>query len=135
MCKVTVVDSPCGYGKTSWAIQMMDTMEFERFMYITPIIPEVKRVKNSCNRVFKEPDEKQGKGSKRNHFYNLVKEGHDIVSTHALFRGVNKEVKDTIKEMEYILTVQMKICVVFHGKKHFILIIILIIILQKLNFQ
>ena len=103
MCKVTIVDSPCGYGKTSWAIQMMDTMEFERFMYITPIIPEVKRVKNSCNRVFKEPNEKQGKGSKRNHFYNLVKEGHDIVSTHALFRGVNKEVKDTIKEMEYIL--------------------------------
>ena len=103
MCKVTIVDSPCGYGKTSWAIQMMDEMEFERFMYITPIIPEVKRVKNSCNRVFKEPNEKQGKGSKRNHFYNLVKEGHDIVSTHALFRGVNKEVKDTIKEMEYIL--------------------------------
>ena len=103
MCKITVVDAPCGRGKTSLAIQMMDTMEFERFMYITPFIPEVKRVKDNCNRIFKEPDVKKGKGSKRNHFYNLVKEGYDIVSTHALFRGVNREVKETIKNMEYIL--------------------------------
>lgn len=104
MNKVTIVDAPCGYGKTSMAIQMMEENIFDRFVYITPFLPEVERVVNSVtNRVFVTPDVKQGKGSKRKHFYELIKEGNDIVSTHSLFRGVNKEVKDTIKEMEYIL--------------------------------
>ena len=43
-CKITVVDAPCGYGKTSFAIQYMNNELFERFMYITPFLSEINRV-------------------------------------------------------------------------------------------
>ena len=102
--KVTIVDAPCGHGKTSWAIQNMEQRIFERFIYITPFKNEVERVKNEVsNRMFITPNAKLGNGTKRNHFYDLIKDGNDIVSTHSLFRGINKEVKDTIQNMEYIL--------------------------------
>lgn len=100
---ITIFDAPCGYGKTSFAIQMINEMEFERFIYITPFKNELDRVINNCDRNFVKPKVEEGKGSKRRHFYKLVDEGQDIVSTHALFRGVNKEVKNKISEMEYIL--------------------------------
>ena len=103
MCKIKVIDQPCGRGKTSWAIEYMNNLEFERFIYITPILDEIKRVKKSCNRNFKEPDEKKGKGSKTNHFYKLLDNGEDILSTHSLFQGIDKDTKDKIKQCEDIL--------------------------------
>lgn len=103
MCKIKVVDQPCGRGKTSWAIEYMNNSEFERFIYITPILDEIKRVKKSCNRNFKEPDEKKGKGRKTDHFYKLLDNGEDILSTHSLFQGIDKDTKDKIKQGEYIL--------------------------------
>lgn len=104
MCKVKVVDSPCGYGKTSWAIEYMNNELFERFIYITPFVKEIERVINKCdNREFIQPNRKRGKGSKRNDFENLVSNGKNICSTHSLFKGLNKEIKEKIKNMEYIL--------------------------------
>ncbi|MDY4127629.1 hypothetical protein [Peptostreptococcus porci] len=101
---ITIVDAPCGYGKTSWAINFMNEEKFDRFIYITPFLDELKRVVKSCDeREFIQPNEKLGKGSKRNHFYDLVETGVNVCSTHALFRGVSPKVIDTIKEMEYIL--------------------------------
>lgn len=103
MSNITIIDAPCGYGKTSWAIEYMNDNEFERFIYITPYLDEVSRIKNDVDRTFKEPNVKRGKGSKRNDFYNLLTNGEDIATTHSLFKGVDKNVKDEIKEKEYIL--------------------------------
>lgn len=103
-CKITIVDAPCGYGKTGFSIRYMNEEIFERFIYITPFLSELDRVVKSCtNREFKKPNEKLGEGSKTNHFYKLIQEGNNVVSTHSLFRGLNKEVIDLIKEEEYIL--------------------------------
>ena len=103
-CKITVVDAPCGYGKTSFAIQYMNNELFERFMYITPFLSEINRVIKTCDqREFRKPNEKLGKGSKTNHFYELVKEGYNVISTHSLFRGLSQEVINDIREGEYIL--------------------------------
>ena len=49
MSKITVIDSPCGYGKTSFAIQMMKNREDDKFVYITPFLPEIERVINACD--------------------------------------------------------------------------------------
>ena len=103
-CKITIVDAPCGAGKTSYAIQKMNSEIFERFIYITPFLSEIDRVIKSCDcREFKKPSEKIGKGSKTNHFYELVKEGYNVISTHSLFRGLSQEVINDIQEGEYIL--------------------------------
>lgn len=103
-CKITVVDAPCGYGKTSFAIQYMNNELFERFMYITPFLSEIDRVIKTCdNREFRKPNEKLGKGSKTNHFYKLVEDGYNVISTHSLFKGLSQEVINDIREGEYIL--------------------------------
>ena len=103
-CKITVIDAKCGKGKTSFAIQYMNEEIFDRFIYITPFISEQDRVVKSCyNREFKKPNEKLGKGSKTNHFYELVKEGYNITSTHSLFKGLSKDIIEEIEKEEYIL--------------------------------
>ena len=103
-CKITIVDAPCGAGKTSYAIQKMNGEIFERFIYITPFLSEIDRVVKSCDcREFRKPSEKLGQGSKTNHFAKLVKDGNNVVSSHSLFRGLNKEIIDDIKDGEYIL--------------------------------
>ena len=103
MSKITVVDSICGAGKTSWAIQFMDNNFKDRYIYITPFLEEIRRIKRDTNIAFKEPSEKLGKGSKKNHFLNMLMNGDDICSTHALFRNMEEGVCETIKEKEYIL--------------------------------
>lgn len=104
MCDVTIIDAPCGAGKTSFAIEYMNNELFERFIYITPFISELDRVIKACdNRDFTQPNKITGKGSKKNHFYELLKEGENITSTHSLFRSISRDIINTIKEMEYIL--------------------------------
>lgn len=104
MCDVTIIDAPCGAGKTSFAIEYMNNELFERFIYITPFISELDRVINACdNRDFTQPNKVIGKGSKKKHFYELLKEGDNITSTHSLFRSISCDIINTIKEMEYIL--------------------------------
>lgn len=101
--KITIVDSKCGDGKTSWAINFMDDNFKDRFIYITPFLPEIKRVRQSTSRSFKEPNEKRGKGSKTRDFINMLEYGDDICSTHALFRNIPERIKQIIEEKEYIL--------------------------------
>ena len=100
--KVTVIDSICGSGKTSWAIQEMNNNMEQRYIYITPYLDEVKRVKANCsNRFFHEPNQKLGKGSKYNHFVELLEEGKNIVSTHTLFRNIDKQISELIQKYNY----------------------------------
>lgn len=104
MEKVTIVDAPCGYGKSTWAINYMNDNMFERFIYITPFLDELKRVIKSCDRrKFKQPNERLGKGSKTNHFYKMLDSGVNICSTHSLFKNISKDIIEEIQKQEYIL--------------------------------
>ncbi|ARK23663.1 hypothetical protein SporoP37_02455 [Sporosarcina sp. P37] len=93
---INVVDSIMGSGKTSWSIQYMNESDSEKnFIYITPFLSEVKRVKESVtSRNFVEPTHK-GKG-KLDNLKKLIIEERDIVSTHALFRNAGEESKPVI---------------------------------------
>ena len=46
---ITVIDSPCGYGKTSYAINMINDNPTKNYIYITPFLTEVKRVIRKLN--------------------------------------------------------------------------------------
>ena len=82
---------------------MNNNME-QRYIYITPYLDEVKRVKANCsNRFFHEPNQKLGKGSKYNHFVELLEEGKNIVSTHTLFRNIDKQISELIQKYNYTL--------------------------------
>ena len=102
MNKVTVVDAIMGSGKSSWAIQYMNDMEDYSFLYITPFLDEVKRIKKECTkRIFKEPIQ-DGNG-KMGNLLNLLEEGANIATTHALFKNMDDRCVHYLKENNYIL--------------------------------
>jgi len=98
--KIKVVDSIMGQGKTTWAIDFMKENPDDRFMYITPYLDEVRRVKEEVN-TFIEP--KAIKGSKLNHMKQLIEYGSNIASTHSLMGRFDIETQKNINMGEYTL--------------------------------
>ncbi|OAA91460.1 hypothetical protein [Clostridium ljungdahlii] len=105
MSKITVIDSIMGTGKTSWTIQHMgEAPLLEKFIYITPFLSEVERVKTSLPDMnFKDPTVKNRKGSKLEGLKQLLSRGENIVSTHALFKRCDEEVIELLQKMRYTL--------------------------------
>lgn len=109
MDKITVYDSPMGSGKTEYAIQKLlgySNDGEKRFIYITPYLSEVDRV---CKRLkeegirFKQPNNRNSKGSKLSSFSSLLMQGENIVTTHALFDRVDERALTFIRLNQYDL--------------------------------
>jgi hypothetical protein len=101
--KVKVIDAICGAGKTSFGIQYMNENSDERFIYVTPFLEEVKRIKTQTISEFVEPDQRIGRGRKIEHVRQLVQENSNIVMTHELFARLDEDILMTIKSENYIL--------------------------------
>lgn len=102
MCKIKIIDAIMGAGKTSYAIQLMNEDKQSNYIYITPFLKEVTRVKQSCNnRHFVEPLN-SGNG-KLDALHNLLKDNKNIVSTHALFRMSTDTTRELIQSNNYTL--------------------------------
>lgn len=102
---INVVDAPCGYGKTSWAIQYMNSMskDSHQFIYVTPFLDEIERVKQSVtNRQFYDPTASKGE-TKLDDLHRLLGEGKDICTTHALFQMANEHTKELLRVNRYTL--------------------------------
>lgn len=102
MKSVHVIDSIMGSGKTSWAIQYINEHPETSFIYCTPFLNEVDRIKRATNRTFYEPQHKGG-GRKIDDFNALLMEGHDIVLTHATFANSNTDTLEYLKNGNYVL--------------------------------
>ena len=100
---VYIVDKPMGSGKTCSAINYINTADKkERFLIITPYISEVERYQRECPlRKFVEPYKRHGK--KLNGIKDLIRQGRNIVSTHALFQRFDKEIIDLCSVLNYTL--------------------------------
>lgn len=112
MSKVVIVDSIPGSGKTSAAINFMnqsvdDFGDGRNFIFITPYLDEVERVKKSCtNRKFYEPQFQTVHGetyTKFDSLHSLLADEKCIASTHALFKRANDETRELIHNGNYIL--------------------------------
>jgi hypothetical protein len=102
--KVNVIDSIAGSGKTSAAINMMNDDIGGNYIFITPFLKEVDRIKENCKeRRFIEP-ENRGKG-KLDSLHHLIGKGYNIASTHALFKTYDTYTKELIEfhEVKLIL--------------------------------
>jgi len=90
-----------GSGKTSWSIQHINKHSFDNFLYITPFLNEVDRILKNTNRDFKQPINKgEGKLCSIN---ELLACQDDIASTHELFKHLDEESRDCIKNGNYTL--------------------------------
>lgn len=103
--KVNVIDALMGKGKTSWAIQHMnEAKKEEKFIYITPFLDEVDRIKKGVTaRKMISPENKNGGRTKRKDLKQLLSNENDIVATHALFKRVDAETIDLIRMGRYTL--------------------------------
>jgi len=119
MSPVVVIDSIMGSGKTTWIINHMrqahdralsdllsgrsDT-ELPKFLYVTPLLPEVDRVKLDCPRLdFRDPIPVHGR--KFQDFNRLIDEGQNIATTHALFSMVDPATLGKLKAQGYTLVI------------------------------
>jgi len=93
---VKVVDDMMGSGKSTFAIQHMNKMsrEGDKFIYVTPYLDEVDRVRKSCG--FVEPNNENG--SKLNSLKTLLAIGKNICTTHALFKLIDEEAIELIEQ-------------------------------------
>jgi hypothetical protein len=100
--KIKIVDARMGKGKTSWAIQHMNKDVNNQYVYITPFLAEVKRIKDNCHeRKFREPIN-FGNG-KQDNLHELLAHNSNIVSTHALFRTSTDVTRELIACGDYVL--------------------------------
>lgn len=74
-----------------------------KYIYITPFLTEVERIKKSCKvKKFFEPKYNQN-GNKFDNLNKLISEGKNIVGTHALFHKANMQTVELLKSNDYIL--------------------------------
>ncbi|MED3629562.1 hypothetical protein P4478_21970 [Bacillus subtilis] len=125
MGKVKVIDSIMGSGKTSAAIDMMNNSGTdENFIFITPYLDEVDRIKKSISsKQIYEPKVKK-KGDKTQYkfesFHELLSQNKNIVATHNLFKNANDETKELILSGNYTLILDevMEVVEQLRVKKH-----------------
>lgn len=97
----TVIDSPCGYGKTSYAIKLMQENPDKSYVYITPFLDEVKRVEKAVKWA-RQPKYTKGT-NKYKDFKEMLSRGDCIVSTHALFQKCSSEIRTYLEGYNYTL--------------------------------
>ena len=103
---LTIIDSPCGRGKTTYAINYINERPTDNFVYITPFLKEVERVieQTKFNGVDKRFVQPANLGSgKMDSLINLFHNNMDIVSTHSLFSKCSQSVADNIRIGHYTL--------------------------------
>ena len=103
---VTIIDSPCGRGKTTYAINYINERPSDNFVYITPFLKEVERVIeqtkfNGADKRFVQPAN-LGNG-KMDSLIDLVHNNKDIASTHSLFSNCPIDIINPIKMGHYTL--------------------------------
>lgn len=89
-----------------------------KYIFITPYLEEVERIKQSSpHKRFIDPKNYDSYGNftkKQDSFHELLANGHNIVSTHALFRQSNEETKELIQSGNYILILDEVMDIVEH---------------------
>lgn len=100
--EIKVCDTIMGSGKTESAITLMNTDASSRYIFITPYLNEVERIKRSCeDRHFVSP-RNFGEG-KLSNLHQLLENGVNIASTHALFKAYSGETLRLLREQNYKL--------------------------------
>lgn len=101
-CKYYVIDSIMGSGKTTSAINYINSLPDDyHFIYVAPYLSEVTRIIKACwGKNVSQPFYEEGR--KLNGLYSLLEEGKNVVTTHQLFSALGDRGIEAIKSYGYI---------------------------------
>lgn len=106
LSKVSVIDAPCGTGKTTYSINEINSTN-DPVVFCTPFITEVTRIGAECERVTAMDDSKEFKamykGNKIDIAKKLLAEGKSISITHELFKLFDEDCYRFIQQYGYRL--------------------------------
>ncbi len=102
---IKVCDAIMGSGKTTAAINYMNSHTDRRFIYLTPYISETERIRDACpdlHFVLPKTNAREHT-NKTDSSRKLLSFGANISSTHAAFRNYTPDMVELIKEKHYTL--------------------------------
>jgi hypothetical protein len=116
---INVVDALMGQGKSTWLINTVNQLMASIFddvtppniIIVTPYLEEVKRFQKQCPVADFVSPVAHGQ-SKTDNFHELLEAGHNIVTTHALWKGLNRTTYELVSKHKYVLYIdEMMECV------------------------
>lgn len=105
---IKICDTIMGGGKTSAAIAYINDHPEKKFLYLTPFLEEAHRIYEACPKAnFVEPSCKIARNNfkKINHIKELIREGKNISSTHALSKTFTKDIADDLRKNHYVIVI------------------------------
>ena len=103
MNAVRVVDARMGRGKSTAAIRYINrNKRSARFLYVTPYLKEVARVRDECG--LEEPVEDEGM-TKLSQLRSFIREGKSVSTTHSLYELMDDEMLDMVRDKRYTLII------------------------------
>lgn len=105
---IYVCDAIMGSGKSSAAINYMNSHPDRRFIYVTPLTDETKRIHAACpdlHFVLPSNAHDEYEHQKRVHFKHLLSCGDNIATTHVLFSLCDTEAIQMIGEQGYTIII------------------------------
>ena len=105
---IKICDTIMGGGKTSAAIAYINDHPEKKFLYLTPFLEEAHRIYEACPKAnFVEPSCKIARNNfkKINHIKELIKDGKNISSTHALSKSFTKDIANDLRDNHYVVII------------------------------
>lgn len=105
---IKVCDSIMGSGKSSAAINYINSHKRKKFIYVTPFLDETVRIQGACpDHHFIKPSNRSPEFgfSKKSHTAELIKQGKNITTTHQAFRMYDLDMLDDIRKHHYTLII------------------------------
>lgn len=103
MRAITILDEPCGTGKTSRMIASLDPVK--NYLIVVPYLSEVDRVIRQADGIdLYQPDESSvPERTKHAHLRQLLEQGKSVVTTHALYENAVPVVREGLLEGYHII--------------------------------
>lgn len=100
---VIVIDEIMGSGKTSAAINFINSNKTEKFIFVSPFLSEMQRIKDACPDLnFQEPSDEIIK-SKTVSFRFFLDSGNNIVTTHQLLLRQSRDIAAKVSDYTLII--------------------------------
>lgn len=123
LANITVIDAMMGMGKSTWMINHMNAQyspfyadakaagqpvshhkAVPRYLVVVPSLAEVDRYRESCGLLaFKDPQPIHGR--KLYHLNKLIEDRENIITTHALFKLMDRETYGLLRAAGYTLVI------------------------------